>query len=198
MLAICLRNSRVGVAERVESTNTSLMLATHSKRKTSQPVSSTWIRSCPGVTVSLNVFPKPDDLLSPTIPAYSPGICSKIEHNGYEVELRVLNIECDAFAERILRRGLSESASTTSLSSYGSSSLPRTRSHSFGKYRNGDGSIQRISRRRFIASPPVPIDFLPHIAPAEGYVDESESKLAANGLTHRDAVDLILKNGNKS
>ena len=37
---------------------------------------------------------------------------------------------------------------------------------------------------------------VPMIAPAEGYIDpESESRLAANGLTHRDAVDLILKNG---
>jgi hypothetical protein len=156
------------------------MITTH-KRKTAQPTSSSWIRSCPGVTISLNVAPSraEDEPSSPP-----DGCCSKIEHNGYDMEVKVLNIDCDIYAARILSRGTSASSSRCI-----------SRSTSFSGKGKLFENVSRMNRRRSHYNG---VDFTPDIAPANGPYsspEDADSKLGANGLTHRDAVDLILKNG---
>ncbi|KAJ3089514.1 hypothetical protein HK102_006214 [Quaeritorhiza haematococci] len=96
-------------------------------RKRSTPVSGRWLRSAPGVTLSLSIFPKStvgftlNGVSVPSAPiglsnspnpyekslALGRGLAGQPQstQSGYDLEVRVLQISCETFAKRVLRRG---------------------------------------------------------------------------------------------
>ena len=149
------------------------MLTQISHRRKSSPVSSHWIRSHPGVTFSLNMYPH---TLHTHLPTH---ILSKSHiHNGFSMEIKVIDIDSEHYTRRVVTRAREESTHSTSSHTHTSPLPTRT--------------------RKRIAPTYVSYASFPHIAPAAGPVNGSgdeESKLSQSGLTHRDAVDMILMNG---